>query len=197
MTATIGVSALALLASVLLLRVVASVLADEAKGWLVQLGRALLGSAARRLPESQRDRWSEEWMAEHEAKRDRPITALVFAASIRWHAGQMATALGPKHGEATARAISNGRVVDEDLTQVRHAWQALEPRILVQILELLDYRERRILELHFGLGGEDPRTLDEIGRTFAVSGDRIAQIERQAMMKVASLAEAQKLRDVA
>ena len=49
----------------------------------------------------------------------------------------------------------------------------------------------------YGLGGEHPRTLDEVGRTFNVTRERIRQIENQSLKKLQSLAEAQKLRDVA
>ena len=42
-----------------------------------------------------------------------------------------------------------------------------------------------------------PRTLDEVGRTFNVTRERIRQIENQSLKKLQSLAEAQKLRDVA
>src|SRR3712207_9035811 len=55
----------------------------------------------------------------------------------------------------------------------------------------------RVLELRYGLGGEHPRTLDEVGRTFNVTRERIRQIENQSLKKLQSLAEAQKLRDVA
>jgi RNA polymerase primary sigma factor len=66
-----------------------------------------------------------------------------------------------------------------------------------EALENLSYRERRVLELRYGLGGEHPRTLDEVGRTFNVTRERIRQIENQSLKKLQSLAEAQKLRDVA
>ena len=68
---------------------------------------------------------------------------------------------------------------------------------LHQILATLSHRERRVLELRYGLGGEHPRTLDEVGRTFNVTRERIRQIENQSLKKLQSLAEAQKLRDVA
>jgi RNA polymerase primary sigma factor len=68
---------------------------------------------------------------------------------------------------------------------------------LRDVLNTLSYRERRVLELRYGLGGEHPRTLDEVGRTFNVTRERIRQIENQSLQKLASLAEAQKLRDVA
>jgi RNA polymerase primary sigma factor len=68
---------------------------------------------------------------------------------------------------------------------------------LEDALRTLQWRERRVLELRYGLGGEHPRTLDEVGRTFNVTRERIRQIENQSLKKLQSLAEAQKLRDVA
>src|SRR5437762_3538721 len=68
---------------------------------------------------------------------------------------------------------------------------------LARALEMLGERERRVLEMRFGLNGEAPRTLDEVGRAFSVTRERIRQIENQSLKKLRSLAEAQKLRDVA
>jgi RNA polymerase primary sigma factor len=68
---------------------------------------------------------------------------------------------------------------------------------LEKILSMLAPRERRVLELRYGLNGEHPRTLDEVGRTFNVTRERIRQIENQSLKKLRALAEAQKLRDVA
>ena len=73
----------------------------------------------------------------------------------------------------------------------------LAKEALREALENLSYRERRVLELRYGLGGEHPRTLDEVGRTFNVTRERIRQIENQSLKKLQSLAEAQKLREVA
>ena len=74
---------------------------------------------------------------------------------------------------------------------------SLRKETLLKILGALSPRERRVLELRYGLGGEHPRTLDEVGRTFNVTRERIRQIENQSLKKLQSLAEAQKLRDVA
>ena len=57
--------------------------------------------------------------------------------------------------------------------------------------------ERRVLELRYGLDGNHPRTLDEVGRTFNVTRERVRQIENQSLKKLQALAESQKLRDVA
>src|SRR5690242_11290897 len=77
------------------------------------------------------------------------------------------------------------------------AVEILTREALREALENLGYRERRVLELRYGLGGEHPRTLVEVGRTFNVTRERIRQIENQSLKKLQSLAEAQKLRDVA
>ena len=68
---------------------------------------------------------------------------------------------------------------------------------LRHILDTLSYRERRVLELRYGLAGEQPRTLDEVGRTFNVTRERIRQIENQSLQKLASMSEARRLQEVA
>jgi RNA polymerase primary sigma factor len=73
----------------------------------------------------------------------------------------------------------------------------LQKETLRRILQTLSHRERRVLELRYGLDGQQPRTLDEVGRTFNVTRERVRQIENQSLKKLQALAESQKLRDVA
>jgi RNA polymerase primary sigma factor len=73
----------------------------------------------------------------------------------------------------------------------------LRRETLQRILGKLSSRERRVLELRYGLDGQHPRTLDEVGRTFNVTRERIRQIENQSLKKLRALADAQMLRDVA
>jgi RNA polymerase primary sigma factor len=68
---------------------------------------------------------------------------------------------------------------------------------LRRILSMLSARERRVLELRYGLNGQHPRTLDEVGRTFNVTRERVRQIENQSLKKLQALAETQNLREVA
>jgi RNA polymerase primary sigma factor len=75
------------------------------------------------------------------------------------------------------------------------AAEILAKEALREALENLSYRERRVIELRYGLGSERPRTLDEVGRTFNVTRERIRQIENQSLKKLQNLPEAQKLRD--
>jgi RNA polymerase primary sigma factor len=73
----------------------------------------------------------------------------------------------------------------------------LRKETLAQILGTLSHRERRVLELRYGLNGEHPRTLDEVGRAFNVTRERIRQIENQSLKKLRALADSDSLRDVA
>ncbi len=72
---------------------------------------------------------------------------------------------------------------------------SLREAALRDALANLSYRERRVLELRYGLGGEHTRTLDEVGRAFNVTRERVRQIENQSLKKLQSLPETQKLRD--
>jgi RNA polymerase primary sigma factor len=74
------------------------------------------------------------------------------------------------------------------------AEDVLRKEALVKILHTLSERERRVLELRYGLNGEQPRTLDEVGRTFQVTRERIRQIENQSLKKLRALSDSQKLR---
>ena len=73
---------------------------------------------------------------------------------------------------------------------------ALRREALRSILGSLSPRERAVLELRYGLDGQQPRTLDEVGRAFNVTRERIRQIENQSLKKLQQLGEAQKLREV-
>jgi RNA polymerase primary sigma factor len=67
---------------------------------------------------------------------------------------------------------------------------------LRDLLQSLTFRERRVLELRYGLGTQTPCTLEEIGRRFELTRERIRQIEHRSLTKLQRLPEAQRLRDV-
>jgi RNA polymerase primary sigma factor len=62
-------------------------------------------------------------------------------------------------------------------------------------LASLPDRERQVIELRFGLNGEPPCTLEEVGRAFGVTRERIRQIENNTLKKLEGLPEAQALKD--
>jgi RNA polymerase primary sigma factor len=65
---------------------------------------------------------------------------------------------------------------------------------LRRILGTLSHRERRVLELRYGLDGGQPQTLDEVGRAFNVTRERIRQIENQSLKKLRALADTDSLK---
>jgi RNA polymerase primary sigma factor len=64
-----------------------------------------------------------------------------------------------------------------------------------RVLAALPAREREVIEMRFGLTGEPARTLEEVGRAFNVTRERVRQIETHTLKKLEALPEAQRLRD--
>ena len=69
--------------------------------------------------------------------------------------------------------------------------EAVRKDRLCEYLDHLNYRERRVLEMRYGLYGEHPRTLDQVGREFNVTRERIRQIESQSLRKLQAIASTQ------
>jgi RNA polymerase primary sigma factor len=87
-------------------------------------------------------------------------------------------------------------LADEDLPLPDDAAQSVSrTAALTDCLDALDDRQRTVLELRYGLDGGRPRTLDEISVVFSVTRERIRQIEKQSLAKLAALGEAQQLRN--
>jgi RNA polymerase primary sigma factor len=98
-----------------------------------------------------------------------------------------------------ADAAQFGDLIPDDRSEspFEVAADAMMQERLTEVLQNLSYRERRIIELRYGLGGEQPCTLDQAARVFGLTRERTRQVEEGALRKLASLAEAQALRDVA
>ena len=52
------------------------------------------------------------------------------------------------------------------------------------LLEVLDERERKIIDARFGLEGQKPKTLEEVGQEFGVTRERIRQLQNIALKKL-------------
>ena len=63
------------------------------------------------------------------------------------------------------------------------------------VLSQLSERERRVLELRFGLEDGRSRTLEEVGKEFGVTRERIRQIEAKALRKLRHPTKSRQLRD--
>jgi RNA polymerase primary sigma factor len=71
-----------------------------------------------------------------------------------------------------------------------HAAETLTQDAVHVALEDLSYRERRVLELRYGLDDEQPRSLAELSNMFGVTTERVRQIERGSLEKLRTLTEA-------
>lgn len=66
---------------------------------------------------------------------------------------------------------------------------------LMSVLETLTPREQKVIRLRYGLDDAHPRTLEEVGREFSVTRERIRQIEAKALRKLRHPSKLKKLRD--
>ena len=77
----------------------------------------------------------------------------------------------------------------------RIAADMMMKRDLRRVLDSLSERERRILELRYGLTGQDPMTLEQVGKHLGVTRERIRQMELKTLRRLESFRLARALRD--
>jgi RNA polymerase primary sigma factor len=89
-------------------------------------------------------------------------------------------------------------VADESVEEpFEAATENLQREDIQKALDALPERERQVIELRYGLRGHEPLTLEEVGRAFGVTRERIRQIENNTLRKLKQLPEAQRLRELA
>ena len=93
--------------------------------------------------------------------------------------------LGDFIEDSEAMSAENTVIAELLHTDIRH------------VLATLDEREQQVIRLRFGLDDGQPRTLDQIGKMFGLSRERVRQIEREVMIKLRQGDRAEKLRSYA
>ncbi len=111
------------------------------------------------------------------------------------HMAQAPVSLEKPVGEEEESQFGEFIADEQAPSPYEQATNVLAKEALHEALENLGYRERRVLEMRYGLGGERARTLDEVGKAFNVTRERVRQIENQSLRKLQSLAETQSLRE--
>jgi RNA polymerase primary sigma factor len=75
------------------------------------------------------------------------------------------------------------------------ASDAMRRQSVGRVLASLPRREREVLEMRYGITGDRVRTLDEVGRAFNITRERVRQIESRTLKKLQTSPEAQVLRE--
>ncbi len=88
---------------------------------------------------------------------------------------------GTAHLEDIAQSLF-GEDPDEDMTEMAH-YDRLRTDVK-HVLSTLSERERKIIAMRFGVLDMDPKTLEQIGKEFSVTRERIRQIECRAIRKL-------------
>ena len=86
-------------------------------------------------------------------------------------------------------------IADQGLLPDEQATRQLLKAHLDEVLDTLSPREKRVLQLRFGLDDGKQRTLEEVGKEFGVTRERIRQIEAKAIRKLKHKTREKKLRD--
>ncbi|MFH0937056.1 MAG: RNA polymerase sigma factor RpoD [Candidatus Daviesbacteria bacterium] len=107
---------------------------------------------------------------------------------------QEPTSLATKVGDEEDSELGDF-VQDTGLKPDEQATRALLRGHLDEVLDTLSPREKRVLQLRFGLEDGKQRTLEEVGKEFGVTRERIRQIEAKAIRKLKHPTRAKKLRD--
>jgi RNA polymerase primary sigma factor len=75
------------------------------------------------------------------------------------------------------------------------ASEALRRESVGRVLAALSSREREVIEMRYGITGGRPLTLEEVGREFNITRERVRQIENRTLRKLQALPDAQQLRE--
>ncbi len=134
----------------------------------------------------------------------REATPEEVAAELQWTArevkdilrfAQLPVSLEKPIGEEDDSEL--GDFVEDDSAEspFETASENLQRENVCRALDALPQREREVIEMRYGLQGHQARTLEEVGRAFGVTRERIRQIENNTLKKLECLPEAQRLRE--
>jgi RNA polymerase primary sigma factor len=102
------------------------------------------------------------------------------------------TPVGPADGETRLADFIEDDASEAPIEQVS---SEMRQRDLEAALRSLQWRERRVLELRYGLSSEEPMTLEAIGSEVGVTRERVRQIESKTLSKLKNSREAEKLKE--
>jgi RNA polymerase primary sigma factor len=131
----------------------------------------------------------------HEIAAELQITVREVRDILR--VAQMPVSLEKPIGDEDESELGDFVADDQTEEPFEAATENLQREDVQKALDALPERERQVIELRYGLRGHEPLTLEEVGRAFGVTRERIRQIENNTLKKLKQLPEAQRLRELA
>jgi RNA polymerase primary sigma factor len=126
-------------------------------------------------------------LAERTALPPAEVEALLLAAGDDV---SLSTAVGEDGGLELGDTLEQDSVPSAEVELIRSSFE----RRIQGMVSSLDEKEREVIRMRFGLDGEEPKTLQEIGEAMGLSRERIRQIESRAKEKLRRSREAHGLR---
>jgi RNA polymerase primary sigma factor len=123
-----------------------------------------------------------------------PAARVEEALKVGQEPVSLETPVGSEEGDASLADFIPDASIDRPLEIVANR---LREKDVQAALESLPWRERRVLELRYGLAGEGPMTLEEIGTQVGVTRERVRQIESKTLLKLKNSGEAGRLEGTA
>ena len=126
---------------------------------------------------------------------DMDVEKIEYIQKIKQDITSLDAGIG-RDGEEGEESTLGDFIEDEDTASPEESAtvQLLKEQVR-EILSTLSDRERKILEMRFGLNGTKSHTLEEVGLEFAVTRERIRQIEAKALMKLKKHKDSKKLHE--
>ena len=126
---------------------------------------------------------------------DMDVEKIEYIQKIKQDITSLDAGIG-RDGEEGEESTLGDFIEDEDTASPEESATAqLLKEQVREILSTLSDRERKILEMRFGLNGTKSHTLEEVGLEFAVTRERIRQIEAKALMKLKKHKDSKKLHE--
>jgi RNA polymerase primary sigma factor len=176
--------------------------------WIRQAVTRAIADKARtiRIPVHMVEKLNKVVHAERQLVQDlgREPTPEEIAAQLEWgprevrdiqRLAQVPISLEKPIGEDEGSELGDFLEDDAAESPLDTAMENLRREHVRKALDALPSREREVIEMRFGLEGHQARTLEEVGRAFGVTRERIRQIESMTLRKLELLPEAQRLRD--
>jgi RNA polymerase primary sigma factor len=119
-----------------------------------------------------------------------PVTEVTSLLQVSDDNVSLSTVIDEEHDFHLADKLEQDMIPSADSVLMKSSMKTH----LSSALEELDLKEEKVIKLRFGLAGEEPKTLKEIGGMMGLSRERIRQIEAQALQKLNRSQKCQQLR---